>query len=140
MSEVKADYFIIPRYQPADESTKVGLEDLLERLFVGALRPTSQAKAVYALSDVFASKLQSATGLLAWPMGEEQFCEALYSRTIAQKVREALLKAGWLELVQKGRRDLCAIYRLKDTVSVESLQFQRYAKNNVVEVRGPAKV
>lgn len=137
MSDLHADQFIVPKYEPADVATSTYIRELVQLLLKDCPppRPSSLQKLHLAMCDVLATFQKSKTGLIAWPLHEEVFVQTKYGRTIANNLKRQLIKEGWLTVAQKGKRNLCQIYSWSKKIEVPKLNISRYGSSNLVKVR-----
>ncbi|MCE5974771.1 hypothetical protein LZA78_14875 [Sinirhodobacter sp. WL0062] len=140
MTELSADKFITPKFKPANDSSRLALELMVDQLFESTLRTTSRGKAIFALCDVIGAVKHSEKGHLAWQLTEDKFYDAPYGRAIAEKLRNKLLEIGWLKIVQRGRRGLCQVYRVTDELDHSSIELEKHGMSSLVDVRAPTKV
>lgn len=137
MTDLQADQFVIPKYEPADEESKSLIHVLVQAAFKDCPpRPTSEPKLQLAMCDVLAAQRKSNTGLLAWQLDEELFGDGAYGRNIATKLRDQLLEIEWLEVAQRGRRGTCQLYRWTGKINLPEIKFRKCGSSDLVRIRG----
>ena len=137
MSDLQADQFVVPKYEPADEESNLLIQGLVEAAFRDCPpRPTSAPKLRLAMCDVLAAFQESKTGLLAWQTNQEQFVDAAYKRTCAENLRSRLLKEEWLEIAQRGKIGTCQLYRWTGKIALPEINFRKYGSGHLVRIRG----
>lgn len=138
MDKLKADYFIKPRFEPADDSSEQQILEWIQPLVQSNKRPSSKAKLILAMSDVIAAMQSKNADLVAWPMGDERFHTTLYGRRIAVSLRGMLLELGWCTIVQTAKKGICQLYRFTEKLDTTSVRVKRYGEDELVEIRGPS--
>lgn len=136
MSNLQADQFIISKYEPADEESKLLIHGLITTAFKDCPpRPTSGSKLQLAMCDLLAAHQKSKSGLLAWQLDKEIFSEGAYGRNIATKLRDRLIEIGWLEIAKRGARGTCQLYRWTGKTNLPEIKFRKYGSSDLVRVR-----
>jgi len=136
VSDLQADQFIFPKFEPADEESRTLMHGLLQTVFKGCPpRPSSQLKLQLAMCDVLAAHQRSKSGLMAWQLDAEVFSEGGYGRNIATKLRDRLIEVGWLEIAKRGARGTCQLYRWTGKANLPEIKFRKYGSRDLVRVR-----
>lgn len=133
----EGDAFVTAKYEPRTDETASYVRQLAEDLELVSpeARPTTKQKYIRCLSDVLVATMSSPSGLICWPKDNHSLRDKAYGRDVAEKVYKALLTAGHIELVQKGRPGLSAVYRIDRSITVDGLSFKEHGIGPVVEVR-----
>lgn len=128
--------FVARKYQPKDARTAEYVECFAKELglWEGA-RPTTQQKYLKCISDVIVAAKQAGDGLICWQMDANQFSGSAYGRDKADTVREALIKQGYLELLQKGFPGSSAVYQIDKSIFPTDLKFIEHDQTPLIEVR-----
>jgi hypothetical protein len=129
--------FVERHWEPRDEFTTVALENLAKALGGAPKRPSDLKKVIRCLSDVIMAARHSSDGLICWPTGSEDMNGRPYGRDVAIRVRDSLMRTGYLEVRQKSSKheQLARIYWVDKTFAPKDLKFKKHRDYNPVLVR-----
>ncbi len=138
--EIRADGFVRPGYQCADENTASLVQGKTEEL-VGrkAKTPKTGPKYVACMTDFLRTLQATPSGLIAWPMNDEHYRGALYGRDVAQKMKAALIGRGQLVEAQRHSLRLCSVFEAQFDDLPDWLSFRKSRSVSLVKVRAPSQ-
>lgn len=138
--EIKADGFVRPGYQCADEETTSWVQARAKEL-VGwkAETPKTGPKYVACMTDFLRTLQATPSRLIAWPMSDEHYRGALYGRDVAQKMKAALIARGQLVEVQRHSLRLCSVFQAQVDEFPDWLSFRKSRPVSLVKVRAPSR-
>lgn len=137
--EIRAEGFVRPGYQCADEDTASWVQAKAEEL-VGrkAETPKTGPKYFACLTDCLRTLQTTPSGLIAWPMNDEHYRGAPYGRDVAQKMKAALIGRGQLVEVQRPSLRLCSVFQARFDDLPDWLSFRKSRPVSLVKVRAPS--
>jgi hypothetical protein len=134
-----AQTFVRRQWEPADENTRVGLQEFAKALGVVPVKSTSQKKVVRCLSDLCVAVRRSPDGLIAWQTGSAELIGLPYGQEIAMQVKKGLEYNGLINIEQKSAKskELARIYQVDRSIWSSDYKFKQHKDWHPVEVRGP---
>ncbi|MEP3895220.1 MAG: hypothetical protein ABJN52_14645 [Litorimonas sp.] len=141
----EGDYFVAPKFMPApdDYFTNMAANKILEEIELKGRRISDHQKLVYCLSDFLVASSATKTGLICWPSSSNNFPSgSAYTKTIAQTVRAALIKHGYLFKYQEQCQalGLARVYLVNRDMIDTELTFVRHGIGPAVSVREAKEV
>jgi len=137
--EIKAEGFVNPGYEPANlETFNWVLSKAKDVVGRKADTPKLGPKYVACLADFLRTLQNTPSGRIAWPMGDNNYSEALYGRDIAEKLRDKLQSKGLLSILRMHSPGVSTVYRADPEQFPDWLAFKKSRSVNLVKVRAPS--
>ena len=136
---VRAEQFVRPGHKPGDAATFAFIKSLTHEVMSKTYHASKIQKYELVITDFLYAVSKSKSRLLAWQTLDPLFEGKEYGRSASESVRQALIKAKYLRLRQRGARGLCAVYEAREGILDFDLKFEKSSTGSVVRVRGPGR-
>lgn len=137
---LKADQFFRSGYKPKDQETELYVDDFTRKLLGRkAQTPVNRNKYLACVCDYLAMVKKSGTGLISWQTGSEHYQNSSYSRSIAERTRDALIQKGYLTKQQDHKRGSCTIYNATTIPDINTLEFKKTSRSSALKIRQPTQ-
>lgn len=136
--DVKADAFFKPGYKAATKDTADFIDTFAVKILgKKASTPKNGPKFKACLVDYVRLVQSTPSGLVAWPMEDSLYVGQLYGRSIAEKVKRALVPK-YLKVKAEHKVGQCQVYQPHGLDLPVGLEFIRERSPRVLKVRGPS--